>query len=66
MTETKSTRYRKQSLAGREILDGLASATPKLPSMLKAKRRNAKTNAEVLAKKSLSKQRIAFTFRIKR
>ena len=39
MTETKSTRYRKQSLAGREILDGLASPTPKLPPVPKAKRR---------------------------
>ena len=39
MTETKSTRYSKQSLAGREILDGLASPTPKLPPVPKAKRR---------------------------
>ena len=38
MTETKSTRYRKQSLAGREILDGLAFPTPKLPPVPKAKR----------------------------
>ena len=39
MTETNSTRYRIQSIAGREILDGLKSPTPKLPPVPKAKRR---------------------------
>ena len=71
MTATNSARYRKQSLAKREIPDGLASPAPTLPPVRKAKRK-----AEKEAKKRENLCKIAstenpakandFTFRIKR
>ena len=60
MTATNSARYRKQALAGPEILDGLVFPIPALPSVLKGKLKaekeadkKAKVDPKLQAKKSL-------------
>ena len=42
MTATNSARYRKQALAGPEILDGLVFPIPILPPVLKGKQKAEK------------------------
>ena len=66
MTATNSARYRKQALAGPEILDGLVFPIPILPPVLlkgklKAEKeadKKAKVDPKLQAKKSLRNSRI--------
>ena len=67
MTATNSARYRKQALAGPEILDGLVFPIPILPVLkgkLKAEKeadKKAKVDSKVQAKKSLRNSRILYS-----
>ena len=68
MTATNSARYRKQALAGPEILDGLVFPIPILPPVLKGKLKaekeadkKAKVDPKLQAKKSLRNSRILYS-----
>ena len=64
MTATNSARYRKQSLAKREIPDGLASPAPMLPPISKVKwkaEREAEKKAKAEVEISLPKPRILYS-----
>ena len=68
MTATNSARYRKQTLAGPEILDGLVFPIPILPPVLKGKLKaekeadkKGKVYAKLQAKKALRNSRILYS-----
>ena len=68
MTATNSARYRKQALAGPEILDGLVFPIPILPPVLKGKLKaekeadkKAKVDPKLQATKSLRNSGILYS-----